>query len=111
MQVTKWTDWHDFKYADFFNGKHTQEDIDEAIGCIAATLRGNGYAFSGFYHQYGAKGVPVIDDKYAFRVSQRQWGKVMVEAYDLMDNDGLGYVTWAWMTPEGEVTKTPEEIY
>lgn len=103
MQVTGWTDYENPLYQDWFELERTQEELDEAKRVIANTLRAQGYMFSGYYHQGGIFGVPVLDNKWRYEVSFRTWGGIMAMAYpDLIDNsDGMGYVEWAWI-PKSE---------
>lgn len=96
MKVTGWTYWEDERYGDLPN-----DEFDMAWSVVGSTLCGCHYKFTGTYHQNGDYGVPIIDDKWKFTVSQRTWGQLMAEAYpDICDGDGMDYVLWAWMAPE-----------
>lgn len=105
MKITGWTDWEDKRYSE-----DIPDDIFEEVqNAVAVGLRYNGYKFDGYYHQFGSSGVPIIDDKWAYKVSQRSWGHMMVRAYpdEIDDRDGMGYCEWAWRTPWNEAV-TPK---
>lgn len=84
---------------------------------VIRELRDNNYHFSGDYHQNGDFGCPIIDDKYSFEVSEREWGAIMAEAYPNEDyaiydkrateqNESFGtfrYLKWAFTSGDSEV--------
>lgn len=106
MKVTGWTYWDDERYEDI-----PIEMFDDTWRVVAREMCERGYKFSGAYHQKGMAGVPIIDNKWKFTISQRSWGQLMVDAYpcDIDDSDHMGYVMWAWMTPDGEEMAIPKE--
>ena len=104
MKVTGWADWEDERYTDIDSMSH--EELTEATDLVINELKTNGYKFSGEAHQNGY--CPVIDDKWLYAVSMRFWGSIMQRAYNLPNDDGLGYVIWAWGTPEDEEEVLPE---
>ena len=105
MKVTGWTDFEDARYEDISN--MPQEEFQKAFEIVKKELKDNGYKFCGWRHQYGY--CPIIDNKWLFGVSLRMWGRIMQEAYDLPNKDGMGYCTWAWNTPEGEQEVLPKK--
>ena len=82
-------------------------DRDTLRPIIVEEIRERGYKFSGFYHQGGEFGRPVINDKYVVLYSQRGWGGIMAEALNLDNSDGLAYCDWAWENPHGEYAVLP----
>lgn len=109
MQVTGWTDWENPNYEawDDCPSRRTVEEYNEAFQTIAAELRAKGYMFSGYYHQGGDFGVPLIDGM-RFEVTYRRWGGIMALAYpDKIDNsEGFGYLDWAWSPKEEQIVPT-----
>jgi hypothetical protein len=100
MKVTRWTYWNNDKYLTIDD--MTNEEFEEAGKAVAEALREKGYKFNGPYHQNGDYGCPVLDNKYVYCVSMRTWGRIMQEAYNIPNDDGLGYVIWAWGKPNNE---------
>lgn len=94
MKVTGWTFWGNDHYKDL--GEMTVEEFKEAEDAVKDELKKNGYKFTGSTHQYVDGCCPIIDNKYTYSVSMRSWGRIMAEAYDVPNEDGLGYVKWAW---------------
>ena len=120
MKVTKWIDWIEFTIPNFNNSCsanetspytiitddylfdtisiHTYEEVRRAV---ITELRENNYHFSGNEHQNWNNCVPVIDDKYAFEVRQREWGSIMEEAYPDEDYsmyvEDMSYLKWAFI--------------
>lgn len=105
MKVTCWTDWEDSRFEDL-----PQELLNEAKKMVISEIQERGYKFTGDYHQNGDYGVPVIDDKYLAKYSQRHWGWLMAKAYpdEIDDSDGYGYIVWAWNKPNGVEMVVPE---
>lgn len=106
MKVTGWTFCDNNSYSNI--NDMADDEFEQAKAAVIAELRKNKYKFSGSAHQYKDNCCPIIDNKYVFCVSMRSWGSIMQQAYDLPNNDGLGYVTWAWCTPDGETENTPK---
>jgi len=102
MKVTGWTYWSDEHF------KNIDDVSDEIFGdienAVIEEVRNKGYKFNGGAHQSNYdKCTPVIDNTYKYCVSMRRWGSVMQKAYNLPNEDGLGYVVWAWSNPEKPV--------
>lgn len=93
MKVTEWTCWNDDRFLDINN--MTNEEFDAAREAVKEELRTNKYKFSGSVHQHMNNCVPVIDNKWLFAISMRSWGRIIQEAYDLPNENGMGYITWA----------------
>lgn len=112
MRVTGWTDYDNPEYEEWdgFPSHRTVQEYEEAKRVIADELRSKGYKFSGYYHQDGDYGAPLLDGK-RFGVTQRSWGGIMAMAYpDQIDNtDGFGYLKWAWQPPESQVVPKKED--
>lgn len=104
MKITGWTSFEDEQYQDI--DKMTHDEFIEATDLVVNEIRSHGYKFHGGRHQEGY--CPIIDDKWLYGVSMRSWGAIMQRAYDLPNEDGLGYVIWAWTTPENEKEVLPE---
>lgn len=112
MRVTGWTRVGNPDYTEI-NGTWAIGDCpydrEELRPLIVKELRDRGYKFSGFYHQDGDYGAPIIDDKYTVLYSYRGWGDIIAEAYQLDDSDGMAYCVWAWNNPEEQVTPDPSD--
>ena len=56
--------------------------------------------YDGYYSVEGI-GVPIFDNGMVYQCTQRNWGGIMVMAYpeEIDDSDGMGYTTWAWISP------------
>lgn len=104
MKVTGWTDWENNEYTDIGNASF--EDWKEATQTVIDDIKSHGYKINGSSHQNGY--APIIDNKWLYAISMRSWGAIMQKAYDLPDEDGLGYVLWAWGTPTDEEEVLPE---
>ena len=104
MRIVGWTEWDDPDYKEMFpiGGQYNQEEIQAVKKIIVDELRANGFKFTGDYHQNGDYGVPIFDTGKVFQCTQRTWGAIMAEAYPdgIDNNDGYGYVKWAWIAPE-----------
>ena len=108
MKVTGWTYLENDKYQSIDD--MTNEEFREARQAVIDECHKKGYKFSGAAHQNRYDGCPIIDDKYVYSVSMRSWGSIMQEAHNLPNEDGLGYVIWAWSTPDNEQPKYPTEV-
>ena len=106
MKVTGWTYWNDDRF--LMIDDMTNEEFHEAREAVKEELVKNKYKFSGSAHQHVDNCVPIIDNKYLFGVSMRSWGHIMQEAYDLPNEDGMGYVMWAWTHPNDEKEVFPK---
>ena len=112
MRIIGWTDWDNQDYPEMFpftGTPYNHEEVEAVEAIISKELRDRGYKFTGSYHQNGDFGTPIFDTGEVFKCSQRTWGGIMADAYpDEIDNsDGYGYVKWAWVEPEGEVSVLP----
>lgn len=103
MKVTGWTDFEDDRYLDL--NEATEEEFEEMYNTVVKEIKEKGYKINGFRHQNGY--APVIDNKFLFTVSFRMWGGIMQKAYDLPNEDGLGYCLWAWTVPKDETEVLP----
>jgi hypothetical protein len=101
MKVTGWTYWENDKYKDVDD--MTDEQFDEATEAVINAIRSNQYKFTGESHQYSNYCTPIIDNEFKYNISMRSWGVIMQKAYDLPNDDGMGYVIWAWQAPGEEV--------
>ena len=115
MKVTGWTDQEDKKYIQIHypyvilnKNKIPKEQIYEMWNVVVKEVKEKGYRFTGDMHQNCDTGTPIIDDKYIFCLSQRSWGELMRQAHNLPDPDGMGYITWAWVAPQGETITLPK---
>jgi len=108
MKITGWTHWQN-DYEDIFDSvdTFTEEFKCKIYNLVAQELKKNGYKFTGTHHQKCETGSPIIDGKYTLRCSRRGWGEIMRMAYDIPNEDGLGYCVWAWSVPEGEIPVLP----
>ena len=112
MKITGWTYIGDQRYQEIngtWNIADSPYDRDVIRPLIINELRKRGYKFSGFYHQGGDYGAPIIDGKYTVLYSYRSWGGIMAEAYNIPDEDGMAYCDWAWNAPEKEITPRPDD--
>ena len=102
MRIVGWTWWGNPDYKKAYDLMMTRDEFDKRRDVVASELRKRNYKFNGGYHQNGNYGVPIFDDGVALQCTQREWGAIMVKAYpDEIDNsDGMGYCTWAWVSPE-----------
>ena len=106
MKVTGWTYWDNDRY--LFVEDMTDTEFEEATQAVVDEMREKGYKFHGVRHQHDDYCCPIIDNKWVYCVSMRSWGAIMQKAYDLPNEDGLGYVAWAWTNPNGETEILPE---
>lgn len=97
MKVTGWTDWEDPRY---MSSDESGLDLFGLLrDVVIEEISERGYKFTGEYHQNGDFGVPIIDNKWRFEVTQRSWGGIMKAAYPDEVSD---YIEWAWTPPDGE---------
>ena len=99
-RVTGWTQFDPPELTDIFDAfpemtAQEQEDIEAAVIKAIQTER---LCFSGKYHQDGINGVPIINWKYWYGVSQREWGRLMAVAHG--NKDRFGYLDFAWRLPQ-----------
>ena len=106
MKVTGWTYWNDDRFLTI--DSMTNEEFHAARDAVKEEIKAKGYKMSGATHQYTDNCTPIIDNKYIFGVSMRSWGGIMQEAYNLPNEDGLGYVLWAWGHPDNEKEVLPK---
>ena len=100
MTVTGWTYWNDDRYLTIDD--MTNEEFHEAREAVKNEIKAKGYKISGASHQYINYCTPIIDNKFLYGVSMRSWGAIMQEAYDIPNDNGYGYVVWAWTHPDKE---------
>ena len=65
-----------------------------------------GIRFSSDYHQYGC-GIPIIDNKYMFFLTLREWGRIMSDCDD--DYSDKGYLKY-YLHGNEHPTKYPNEV-
>lgn len=92
--------WDNYDTSDWQDG----DASDAVIEAICDDIKQNGYEFSGFYHQEGWAGAPVLNDGLRYCFSQRGWGGVMAQAHGY--TGFMDYAIYAFAT--GEEGKTPE---
>lgn len=101
--VTGWTYWGDDNYIDI-------SDYDfylDIKNIVVKEIREKGYYISGFYHQDGKYGTPIINNKYILTCSYRGWGDVMHMAYpNLIES----YIDYAWSAKGKEIVPIEGEI-
>ena len=73
MKVTGWANWEDGNYLD--TDQMTLVEFNQARDAIIEEIRSKGYKFTGTDHQCRHGCCPIIDNKYIYCVSQRNWGK------------------------------------
>ena len=104
LKVTGWTHWSDGKYKDLED--ENSDLFALAYESVINELKKTGYKFTGTYHQYGKFGVPIINNKYRFELSQRSWGSVVAEAHPdkKYETDHESYIKWYCVAIEEEIT-------
>lgn len=91
ISVIAWTNLGNRK---FFRMEDSPIPFDVAKAAVLKELKQKGYRFSGFYHQFADRGVPVLTGGYRFELSYKDWGFLMTEA------QGGDPTRWAWGTPD-----------
>lgn len=81
--------------------------LSEMETCIINHCKEKGIRFSGDYHQNGDYGIPVIDDKYMFFCTLREWGYVMAQSDG--DNSDMGYLKY-YLHGNEHPTKYPNQV-
>ena len=107
MKVTGWTFCGNNSYQQ--PDSMTENESQEATDAVINEMRNKKYKFTGSSHQYQINCCPIIDNKYIYCVSMRNWRSIMQKAYNLPNENGLGYITWAWCTPDNEIEKLPKQ--
>ena len=104
MKVTGWTDW---KFPEEKTKYETVPDdfYDVARQAVIKEIQKHNYSFCGDTHQNYDYGVPIIDDKWVLQCSQREWGGIMAEAHN--DINQWAYLRWYITTPESPKAKYP----
>ena len=100
IEVVDWTKFGDKRYYDMFN---FEIPFETAFNAVVDAMKKNGYKFSGYYHQYGEHGVPVLTGGIRFEVSTRVWGRVMAEVLNDHELGEMSYTKWAYEPNEKEV--------
>jgi hypothetical protein len=99
MEVTKIISREDYnnsnKYQDI---EDSGLDFNECYDLVKEYCLTNRVRISGV--DYQLEGLPVIDDKYVFLVTQRAWGDLMAEVWSVVDGVRYRYVDWAWCVPD-----------
>ena len=109
MKVTGWTYWLFDEELEKTKFRKLPDNLrEDAEKVIIEEIRNKGYNFSGDNHQNYSWGAPILDNKYVYTASQRQWGYIMAIAHGKYgDSD---YVFWAWNTPGEMVVPDKKEI-
>jgi len=88
-----------------------QQNSDDFWNFVKEYLVNNQIKMTGAEHlKYG---VPLIENNgtvYAFTLSNKNWGKLMAEAFDPYNNDDSALVKWAGERPDGEVSWVNPEM-
>ena len=84
MNVIGFTSWNEL---------HDRDTSDEARNAVISYLRENRLAYGGFFHQMNF-GVPMLDNKKVYSVSNRDWGELIAEM--IGDTDRMAYCKYAW---------------
>ena len=92
--------WDNYDTSEWKDG----DASDAVVEAICDDIKKNGYEFSGYYHQEGWSGAPVLNDGLRYCFSQRGWGEVMAQAHGY--TGFMDYAIYAFAT--GEEGKTPE---
>lgn len=101
--VTGWTYWGDDNYIDIEN----HDSYIDAKKIVAEEIKNKGYYISGFYHQGGEYGTPILNNKYILTCSYRGWGDVMHMAYP---EELESYIDYAWSAKGKEIVPITGEI-
>lgn len=91
-KVIGWTSFANKNY-DSFNCADYRDYCTARLAVIE-DVRKNAYAFGGDSHQYTKGCTPVLNNGKAFRLSMREWGALMAEAWETPNDDGYGYLIW-----------------
>lgn len=121
-----WTDFDNTDFRDFSDTIMTLEGtkkkvlidcMQSAKSLLKAKLKETGICYDGNYHQNGIYGTPVFEVTgllgelaecngfYKWTCTFRYWGGLMQDC-----GFGSDYTYWAWMTPDYEKRKTPDEV-
>ena len=103
VQVTRWVNWPDGREHKFT--ELPDELFDDAWKAVVEDMKSNGYKLSGESHQNQPNCVPLINGKYTFELSMRQWGRLMTEVLGIKGD--YAYCIWAWGCPKGETEILP----
>ena len=113
LKVTGWTNYDDERYENIRDNISDYKEVKELKKIVADDIKEKGYKFSGFNHQYHSHGTPILNEKYKFTCSMREWGDIMAIAYNPKYNeDDMAYVLWAWNPPVIDIEGNCEkEVY
>lgn len=99
-KVIGWTYYNDEHYP--LHG----EASESAYRAIVAEVRKKGYRFGGDSHLFRRGCTPVLNDGTRVCFSQRAWGALMAEAWEIDDTDGYAYMVW-YMEGRYDEAKNP----
>ena len=94
-----------FEDAENYPQCQDQNNFRDFWDCVRKFLVDKNIKFNGSWHQNGEYGVPLIEYEgklYAFAVSMRRWGQIMVDAFEPNNKRPTAYVDWAFSIPDGE---------
>ena len=94
-------------FTDEKKAKELMQIYKEMEQTVIEHCKENGIRFSGDYHQSGDYGIPIIDDKYMFFCTLREWGYVMAQADE--NEDERGYLNY-YLYSKNYPCKYPNEI-
>jgi len=103
IKVTRWVNWPDGHGHPFTELPNSM--FEDAWKAVVREMKSKGYRFTGESHQNCPNCVPLINGKYTFELSMRNWGRLMAEVLGLEDE--FAYCEWAWAAPEGECEILP----
>jgi hypothetical protein len=103
-----WSDVNDKipTWIDEDKAKEYDSILIEMQECVINHCKEKGIRFSSDYHQYGC-GIPLIDNKYMFFCTLREWGRIMSECDD--DYSDKGYLKY-YLHGNEHPTKYPNEV-
>ncbi len=88
LRVIGWTNYDNMRFEE---GRDTFASHEAIID----DMRAHGYDFSGWHHQEADYGMPVLNDGKVRRYSQRGWGGLMADVYDVND-EPYAYARYAF---------------
>lgn len=101
----------EFDKIPFFTDEKKAEELGnlwkEMEQCVIEHCKIKGIRFNSNYHQDGDYGVPIIDDKYMFFCTLREWGYVMAMADEI--DDEMGYLKY-YLYSKNNPIKYPNEV-
>lgn len=94
-EIIGWTDYEDENFPSIIS-----DDFPYALCRLRTTvieeIRRKGYRFCGTFHHMGDSGVPVFNSEEAYRVSEREWGSIMAQAWHEDNRNGFAYAHYLY---------------